>query len=659
MSRTMMPRTMMPRILRALLLTTMTCLFLVGGVPASGQLEPSPNTVIRPASPEACALLDDPQMRAAMDGLFLNLVWSCGRQDEFLDLQAEKERLAEKAPRANRTEAGRVVPKHPISQQLDATVSDRSGESHPSASQSETTLAEDETSGILCSAFNDSWEFYSGGGGFTGFSRSTDGGATWQDGGAVGGTTLGDPSLVWRRADGNFYLATLSSGGGLEIRVSDDGCQSFTTLRTVASVLADDKEFLAVDNRITSPNYGNMYLVWTGLRVNGTSILSSRSTDGGLTWSAPATMFSVVSPTLVQGAWPAVAPNGDVYVAIMHVINFPGGNVSTLVFRSTDGGQTYIFRSAPLNGATTPRQLAATATCGIPALNGNIRILPSPQLAVDDQGRLHLVYSRDPDGIPGSGDNIDVYYRRSVDGAFTWGPEIRLNDDTTTNDQYHPTIQVRGNTVMATWNDRRRDPNNLNFGYFKRVSTDGGQTWFPNVRVSNGTFGIVLDPGTAACYHGDYDQALIASDQSQIAQWSDDRAGDPDVYAESSNCFDGSTAGPWKLPTTAPQLLSGTVSGLQSGDPVLYQISAQAFPNGQISGSMLGTAPNSTPLNISGQWKLDTSTVTGPPRGRWTAQIQSASTPGNIGTISAAWSLPATPSLTAGRFKGTWRICLQ
>src|SRR6185436_21040602 len=44
---------------------------------------PSANTVIRPAPPESCRLLDDPVARQSMDGLLFNLLWSCGRQSEL------------------------------------------------------------------------------------------------------------------------------------------------------------------------------------------------------------------------------------------------------------------------------------------------------------------------------------------------------------------------------------------------------------------------------------------------------------------------------------------------------------------------------------------------------------------------------------------------
>ena len=73
---------------------------------------------------------------------------------------------------------------------------------------------------------------------------------------------------------------------------------------------SDDKTWIAADATPGSPFADNLYVIWT--RLNGGSrVMVSRSTDGGVNWSAPAQ---------VDGGegfvWPAhinVAPNGDVY----------------------------------------------------------------------------------------------------------------------------------------------------------------------------------------------------------------------------------------------------------------------------------------------------------------------------------------------------------
>lgn len=499
-----------------------------GSQTASGQpaikLQPSAQTTIIPASPQDCSLLDDPAKRSLMDGLLFNLLWSCGRQNELAQVAGES--LAEEEGEGINLALAAAFTV------TDVQVNSSTGESGSSATQSETSIVQSPATGTLCSAFNDSWEYYGGGGGLTGFSRSTNGGAAWTDGGAVGSTAFGDPSLVWRRADGNFYLATLKSGGALAVWVSTNDCQTFSLLST-PSTGADDKEILAVDNNPSSPYYGTLYLVWTDFGVSGSPIRATRSTDGGATWWTPVT---VSTGGTVQGAWLAVAPNGDVYVAWLRYTNFQNGPITVQVSRSTNGGASYTAVTSPLVDAVSPRSATASSSCGRPALNGNIRYLASPQIAVDGSGVLHAVYSYDPDGY-NTGDVVNVYYRRSADNGATWSTEVRLNDDATTRDQYFPTIQVTGTTLMAGWYDRRLDANNLYQDYYKRISTDGGLTWAPSLRVTDVSSPIRLDPGLATCYHGDYDQSVITATNAEVAQWADDRNilsghNDPDVWSD-------------------------------------------------------------------------------------------------------------------------------
>jgi hypothetical protein len=198
----------------------------------------------------------------------------------------------------------------------------------------------------------------------------------------------------------------------------------------------------------------------------------------------------------------------------------------------------------PLNNATNPYLQAATNACGRPAINGNLRYLPSPQISVGSDGVLHAVYVKDPDGVRGSGDVIDVYYRRSLDGGTTWQTEVHLNDDGTLLDQFFPTVSVdqASNRVVATWYDRRLDAGNLLFTYWMRVSEDGGATWQPSQQVSDMASPVYLDPNLATCYHGDYDQQTQLNNVAYI-QWSDDRNihsghNDPDVWFD-SNAFGG------------------------------------------------------------------------------------------------------------------------
>ena len=478
----------------------------------------------------ACALLDDPQKRALMDGLLLKLLVLCGRSDELGEVR-QTPRLDVGEPDAG----------------TDVAVNDPSGDTGSSTTQSETSLAVSETTGTICSAFNDSYQGVTGQG-YSGFARSTDGGATFNDGGGFGGGNFGDPSMVWRRADESFYYAALGDTG-LRIYRSADDCQTFQLLGNIHNGYSDDKELMAVDNTTASAHYGNLYVVWTNFSSDG-RIWATRSIDGGVSWGSTQ---SISSSTNVQGAWPAVAPDGTVYAAW---VEFGAGTMSIRGVRSTDGGVTWAAIAAPAVSKVQPRDSAASGTCGRAALRGNIRYLPSPQLAVGGDGVLHVVYSYDPDSS-GSGDTVNVYYRRSTDGGTTWEPEVLVNDDGTTQDQFFPTLSVgAGNVVSVAWYDRRNDPGNMLVDYYQRLSYDGGATWEPSVRLSDVSTPIHLDGNLATCYHGDYD-TQVQTETTALMQWSDDRrvyAGhnDPDVYLDTMSLC---------LLTIAPPTASAGVGG--------------------------------------------------------------------------------------------------
>jgi uncharacterized repeat protein (TIGR01451 family) len=361
--------------------------------------------------------------------------------------------------------------------------------------------------------------------------------------------------------DGKFYyVALLPSGMGLWR--SDDDCQSFSLINAFSNTF-DDKEIMVVDNNPASPYYGRFYVAWKDFTNGG--LISLIYSDNGVTWSSRIQMGVANN---VQGAWPAVAPNGDVYVAWLHWVAFPDF-IDIKMARSTDGGDSITPITPPLVNGGNPRDAAATASCARPALNGNIRIASLPQTVVSENGDLHVVYTYDPDGYD-TGDVIDVFYRRSTDNGATWETEVRLNDDATTNDNFLATISAgENNTLVATWYDRRLDVNNLLFDFYMSISKDGGQSWEPNVRVSDVSSPVYIDPNMATCYHGDYDQQAQYQGRAYIP-WSDDRNmqgghNDPDIW------FDVIPLGP---PTAVLTITKGQPVGILAvSETITYTIS--------------------------------------------------------------------------------------
>ncbi len=477
--------------------------FSVTAAPAS---KPKEQAALNPG----CALLDNTKARGLMSGMLeTKLLIQCGRSNELGQVKSSAVTSPTIGP--------------------DVLVNDPSTDSGPSRTQSETNLVINETTGVLCSAFNDSYHYVAQGTGLMGFSSSTDNGASWVDHGVIpqggGSPAWGDPALAWRKLDGHFYAAALHDYG-LGFWDLGTDCTSASWVGMAHSGYNDDKELLAVDNNTSSPYYGRLYIAWTNF---DTGDINVSHTDNLTTWSTP---VDASGPGDVQGAWPSVDPaTNDVYVAWVKWNPYPSGPIDIKVVRSTNGGGSFSYVTNPASGLVNPRDASATSYCGRPALKGNIRYLPSPQIAVDQNSNLHVVYSYDPDGY-NTGDVINVYYRRSTDHGATWGPEIRLNDDDTTRDQFFPALVVSPSGIVgASWYDRRLNSDNTQYDYYRTISYDNGLSFGPNDRVSDGSSPVVLDPYLATCYHGDYDTSK-ASDTHYFIQWSDDRLGTPDVYLD-------------------------------------------------------------------------------------------------------------------------------
>jgi hypothetical protein len=408
--------------------------------------------------------------------------------------------------------------------------------------QSETSVAV--AGNTICVAYND---IVGDPASSASFSASLDGGATFTDRGAFIPPeflfVLGDPSLAYSVRDNAFYFASLTmpiGSGDVTIGIwrSTDQCQSFTFLTEIFSGIGD-KSMMAIDNNPTSPFFGRIQVAYTELG-GSTDLNRTAFSNDGMNWISNFVLPG--SGEQGQGAWPVVAPNGNVYVALVNLATTLGGLQDQFMFRSQDGGNNWVKMPNIATGQHEPTDIAAGTTCGRPALNGFIRHLPSPQISISTDAAapagyvIHAVYPYDSDGT--GPDDSNVFYRRSVDGAQTWSAEVRLNDDTTTTDQFFPALQVSPTGVaVASWYDRRLDPSgNLRFDRFAAFSTNAGLTWSVNQRVSDVSSPVAdtLNGNFSPCYHGDYDQVAVAGNVGHIV-WSDDRrvtsvGPNPDVY---------------------------------------------------------------------------------------------------------------------------------
>jgi hypothetical protein len=381
---------------------------------------------------------------------------------------------------------------------------------------------------------------------WTGFARSDDGGRTFQDIGPLrpGGPIrdlYGDALVAVDTSGenaGRVYVASLANttvgASTIAIGRSDDRGATFTWSRVWGHGGGfQDKEWLAVDNT-GGPYDGSLYLTWTDFTT--TTIMFSWSADGGATWSRPK---QVQQGGDVQAARPAVGPDGEVYV----VWEAGTGTASPRIMwtRSTDGGDTFLKSAVAATTSTT----GATGACLRPSLNANIRTQEFPSVAVDtfgtgdpqaadynpSRGTVYVTYAAHGAGT----DEADVRLIRLPADQDTWSPAVRVNDDTTTTDQFFPEVAVTGpGHVALAWTDRREDAaapspagNRMMAQYFT-TSDDGGATLAPNRRLSEMAFPPPhtlpnSEVAVATCYAGDYNALAADGRGGLIAAWGDNR----------------------------------------------------------------------------------------------------------------------------------------
>jgi hypothetical protein len=445
-------------------------------------------------------------------------------------------------------------------------VNDPAADSHQvdQTTQSETTIAVAGNNVVV--GFNDSQQtlqpFVVASANLTGYAYSSDGGASFTDGGTLPLTpefiNFGDPWLATDRA-GSFYYSQLQFdyfNFNLDIGVakSTNGGRTWSSPQAITRppfeiFYIGDKEAMAIGRDPRQATRDNIYVAWDDFYFDFQTCTDAscpfliglpvaRSTDGGATWDVTyADRFASDINTGCSfqqyiGVNPIVNPrNGDLFVSGERIsVDDPNCEGGTLrfdisIFRSTDGGQTF-----------GPRVKIADVTSSFPegylklADSQYIRNLEFPTSAFLGNA-LYVAWN---DGASG---NSHVRLAKSTSNGASWNLSWATQG---TNDEFQPALSSDDAGLHLLYYQRNNDNtldtivgNSANGSSFvaRRVSTRSfpGVSTFPQ-----------FDPIIAFAYMGDY-IANVSDGTHQYFAWGDNRdrvtnflwpdgRNDPNVY---------------------------------------------------------------------------------------------------------------------------------
>jgi len=387
-----------------------------------------------------------------------------------------------------------------------------------------------------------------------GYAFSTDGGNTWPivnvilpyDRDGINYTWGFDPSCAFDRSNNAYYCYVArrtdltEAFGPIHLAKTNDNGASWDHARVSPSFTYQDKPFMTIDNTGGTYN-GRIYVSWADLTTLQEVIKFAVSVDGGSTFPTVVDLGistgidnsrvsseplvsgapSVLCGAFVQGPVPAVAPNGDVYVAWLQTEDGRPGFPGTIQVRRGIPSQTSPYISFPNNAVTAAN---INVLCGLdnPYNQGAYRIWSFPTIAVDQNtGYIYVAYTQlDPNPTG----NLNVYYTRSTDNGQSWSlPEKTTDPAFDSYAQFFPWFSIDPTGRLGLlYCDNRNDPDPnvvppMIDVFYTEYDNVFGFAFAPTIRVT-----AVTSDANKATFTTDY-QGLASTYGFFFPAWNDFR----------------------------------------------------------------------------------------------------------------------------------------
>jgi hypothetical protein len=332
--------------------------------------------------------------------------------------------------------------------------------------------------------------------------------------------------------NGSIYLASYDDHGA-------DYVRTVRIARGTPSTwgLFQDKINIAVDQSTGEDTSGNVYVAWarySGQAVNN-NVWFTRSTDGGQTFSKPFRLTGGQAEE--QFADVGIGPDGAVYVTYREIAHQKSTENRVRIVRSTDGGQTFSAPATVADIVPFDSTDFGPDTCGdgpFACDNGltYARFSSLSAVAADEDG-VHVVWSaRNESG------QAKIFARNSPDG-LDWSDDAHQLDTVEDGHQFFPDITSGGGALSVIFQDSQGDPeyspdlppgdtaegaNSGNVVHsFMASSTDGGETWSELPVSTAGTNpNWEVRGGMRSPFFGDYNYASAAG-ATHAWVWTDTR----------------------------------------------------------------------------------------------------------------------------------------